>query len=486
MKPTASSTNVVAHTIGNQSKFRRLAQTVWSATEKEPGTGSGQSAGREDVTAREAPAGAAWDFSKISISPAERADRPRLPSPLAGTRRKLVVGRVDDPLEHEADRIADQVTRMSQPAKANPSHASTALGCQCTACAEEGEAIARMGAIGEAQQEGTAAPDIVHVVLASPGRSLDTNARGFFEPRFGQDLSKVRVHVDGRAAASARAVGARAYTVDHHIVFGNGQYQPNNATGLLLLAHELAHVTQQKSAGNKVVFRDKDEGKPQPSPANPQAPGPTPAAAPCIPKLNSMEAKITGTVGVREAEGRCQLILGTEKKANGATFTSKVDIPAGCTGTLQYVQLVDMCRGFHLTNGEDWRKKTGADWIDTHDPIDQQQVSSAGMVEFTSNDSPGQGLSPQFVSVHVSDSFKLWLLWKPDQPADANRVPIAMATWSWSADAKAAQPDSDDCAKTFTVTAHHATPGIGKPAKNFIAPTKTTGPNDPAPEKGKC
>jgi len=485
-KPTADATNMLARTIGNQSKSRPLAQTVSSATGKPPGIGAGQSASDEGVTAREAPGGAAWDFGSISIFPAERADRPRLSSPLTGTQKKLVVGRVDDPLEHEADRIADQVMRMPQPVPVKPSHAGTAMQRQCAACEEEGEAIARKAAIGGANQAGTAAPDIVHDVLASPGRPLDTNARAFFEPRFGQDFSQVRVHVDERSAASARAVGARAYTVDRHIVFGTGHYQPDNATGQFLLAHELAHVAQQKAAGNGVVFRDQDDGKPHPSPPKTQAPGGTPAAAPCVPKLNSMEAKITGTVGVREVQGRCQLMLGTEGKTNGATFTSKVDVPAGCTGTLQYVQLVDMCHGFHLTNGEDWRRKTGGFWIDTQDPIDQQPVASAGAVEFKSNDSPGQGVSPQFASVQVGDSFKLWLLWKPDQPANASRVPIAMATWSWSAAAMAAQPDADDCAKQFTVTAHKTTPGIGKSAKDFTLPAKTTGPGEPPPEKGKC
>jgi hypothetical protein len=67
------------------------------------------------------------------------------------------------------------------------------------------------------------------------------------EPRFGQDFSQVRVHTDARAAESARAVNALAYTVGNRIVFGAGRYASSTNTGRQLLAHELAHTVQQKS-----------------------------------------------------------------------------------------------------------------------------------------------------------------------------------------------------------------------------------------------
>jgi len=59
------------------------------------------------------------------------------------------------------------------------------------------------------------------------------------------DLSQVRIHTDAQAAESARAVNALAYTVGHHIVFGNGLYSPRSEQGLRLLVHELAHTAQQ-------------------------------------------------------------------------------------------------------------------------------------------------------------------------------------------------------------------------------------------------
>ena len=89
------------------------------------------------------------------------------------------------------------------------------------------------------------APPVVHEVLRSPGRPLDDATRGFMESRFNHDFSGVRVHSDSRAAESARAVNALAYTVGNHVAFDHGQYAPGTTTGRGLLAHELAHVVQQ-------------------------------------------------------------------------------------------------------------------------------------------------------------------------------------------------------------------------------------------------
>jgi len=92
-----------------------------------------------------------------------------------------------------------------------------------------------------------AVPPIVSDVLRSPGLPLDFASRSFFEPRFGHDFSQVRVHNDARAAESAGAVNAHAYTVGHDIVFGAGQYSLGTKGSRRLLGHELAHVVQQKN-----------------------------------------------------------------------------------------------------------------------------------------------------------------------------------------------------------------------------------------------
>lgn len=72
---------------------------------------------------------------------------------------------------------------------------------------------------------------IVDEVLQTPGQSLDVDTRTFMESRFGQDFSQVRVHTDAKAAKSAQAVNAIAYTVGQNIVFGAGHYFPNIPTG---------------------------------------------------------------------------------------------------------------------------------------------------------------------------------------------------------------------------------------------------------------
>jgi hypothetical protein len=65
------------------------------------------------------------------------------------------------------------------------------------------------------------------------------------ESRLGHDFSRIRVHTDARAAESARAVGALAYTVGRDIAFAEGQFRPHSEPGRRLLAHELVHTLQQ-------------------------------------------------------------------------------------------------------------------------------------------------------------------------------------------------------------------------------------------------
>jgi hypothetical protein len=86
---------------------------------------------------------------------------------------------------------------------------------------------------------------MVHDVLRSSSQPLDVSTRSFMEPRLGHDFSRVRIHTDAKAAESARALNALAYTVGRDVVFGAGQYAPNTPHGQKLLAHELTHVAQQ-------------------------------------------------------------------------------------------------------------------------------------------------------------------------------------------------------------------------------------------------
>jgi hypothetical protein len=75
------------------------------------------------------------------------------------------------------------------------------------------------------------------------------------ETRFGHNFGKVRVHTDQRAASSARAIHALAYTYGERIIFGADQYRPNTTSGRHLLAHELTHVVQQAQRPTGVIHR---------------------------------------------------------------------------------------------------------------------------------------------------------------------------------------------------------------------------------------
>ncbi len=78
--------------------------------------------------------------------------------------------------------------------------------------------------------------------------ALSSQERSFFEPRFGHDFSQVRIHADTKSAQLADALNADAFTVGRDIYFGTGRYQPGSPTGQRLLAHELAHVVQQRAS----------------------------------------------------------------------------------------------------------------------------------------------------------------------------------------------------------------------------------------------
>src|SRR2546421_3528578 len=147
----------------------------------------------------------------------------------AAVQPKLAVSQPGDPYEREADRVAEQVMRMAEPQLQR----ACACGGGCPKCRDE------QGARAHSQAESvrgnysaeSAVPPIVHEALRSSGQPLDSTARGFMESRFGHDFGDVRVHTDARAAESARAVNALAYTVGRDVVFGHGQYAPEGQDG---------------------------------------------------------------------------------------------------------------------------------------------------------------------------------------------------------------------------------------------------------------
>lgn len=185
----------------------------------------------------------AWDFSKIPVFPPDR-ESPFQPLPPL-VQPKLAIGPVDDPLEREADRIADQMMGTPSPAP-SIAGAPLQLSRMCADCAAEDEAptLQRKPASLSAPAAGYA-PGAVSKALGSSGQPLDAAARAYFEPRFGHDFSRVRIHNDTVAHQAATAVNAQAFTVGSKLVFAAGRYAPQTQQGKQLLAHELTHVVQQ-------------------------------------------------------------------------------------------------------------------------------------------------------------------------------------------------------------------------------------------------
>ncbi len=176
---------------------------------------------------------------------------------------KLTVNQPGDRYEQEADRVAEQVMRMPEPhlqrqvrpeeeeeelLQAKPLAGPITPLVQRQVEEEEEEDLLQPKLTVQRQvgaDGGATASPVVHDVLRGPGQPLDAKTRAFMEPRFGHDFSRVRVHADAKAAESARAVQAQAYTVGRNVVFGAGQYAPGTDAGRRLLAHELTHVVQQ-------------------------------------------------------------------------------------------------------------------------------------------------------------------------------------------------------------------------------------------------
>jgi len=95
-------------------------------------------------------------------------------------------------------------------------------------------------------------------------QALPESMRARFEPQLGVDLSRVRLHTDARAASSARALNAKAFTLGSNIVFGQNQFAPETEGGQRVLAHELSHVAQQSHGEIPATTIHREEEPPKP------------------------------------------------------------------------------------------------------------------------------------------------------------------------------------------------------------------------------
>jgi hypothetical protein len=165
-------------------------------------------------------------------------------------------------------------------------------------------------------------PSPVHDVVSSGGgRPLEPEVRADMEGRLGHDFGDVRVHDDGKAHDSAKAVQAHAYTAGSNVVFQRGGYDPSSDSGRLTLAHELTHVVQQRSgpvdgtpAAGGIRISDPDDRfereasanaeRVMSAPAPTSSPGASPAAAggPVQRQAEDEEEAVQGSFVQRQGE----------------------------------------------------------------------------------------------------------------------------------------------------------------------------------------
>ncbi len=155
---------------------------------------------------------------------------------------KLKIGAANDRYEQEADRVANRVMQMPE-----SSTVQRKKTCSGGCLQESGQELANhlQAKPVASSAHDTPLPSSVNQSLTSPGTALPSATQTFFESRFSQDFTDVRIHTGKQASTAARDINARAFTVGRDIVFGDNQFQPNTHSGRHLLAHELTHVVQQ-------------------------------------------------------------------------------------------------------------------------------------------------------------------------------------------------------------------------------------------------
>lgn len=204
---------------------------------------------------------------------------PSTDSSLPGTiQRKVRLGDANDEYEKEADKVAEKVMCSSvNPIDSTDDTKSldSRIQRQCSACSstssfEEQEEKTELGIQRKSISNDTNKPDsnlaaqqvgikqrplesfnsqlssrseinIDSQSLTKGGLKLSTELRNFYEPRFGRNLSQVKIHSSQRSAKLCDNLNAHAFTYANHIWLGrNVSRLPSH-----VMAHEMAHVVQQ-------------------------------------------------------------------------------------------------------------------------------------------------------------------------------------------------------------------------------------------------
>lgn len=164
---------------------------------------------------------------------------------------KLKINTLGGQHEQEADKVAEQVVGASDVKAQKKCTACASCGQTCASCANKKKNNIDVGKLlFKANPGGAQAIGSPHSVMKSlgKGKALNGGIRSKMEGVFGMDFSDVKIHTDSQAASLSSRMNARAFAVGNHIAFSNGEFRPGTLVGDALLAHELAHVAQQKEA----------------------------------------------------------------------------------------------------------------------------------------------------------------------------------------------------------------------------------------------
>ena len=181
---------------------------------------------------------------------------------------KLEIGQPNDKYEQEADRVADEVIRMPGPqverqsddeekekfTQIKPLSDKIIPSFQKQVGDEEEKIIQPKETPCQPSEVNSEIESRINA-LKGRGRPLPETVRAFFEPSFGYDFSQVRIHSNPEAARMAQALNAKAFTSGRDVLFGTGQYASGTTSGKKLLAHELAHVVQQRESNGSIMQR---------------------------------------------------------------------------------------------------------------------------------------------------------------------------------------------------------------------------------------
>lgn len=169
-----------------------------------------------------------------------------------GIQAKLRIGAPNDVYEQEADRVAEQVMRMSTNETLHQPKPMTGLigrsvQRKCSRC-EEDEKKKPIMRKAESGNSGMQVPSSFGSSLNASkgsGSTLPKGTKKFMENAFSTDLSQVRIHSGREATQMSKGINAKAFTCGSDIYFNEGQYNPESNMGKNLLANELTHVVQQ-------------------------------------------------------------------------------------------------------------------------------------------------------------------------------------------------------------------------------------------------